>query len=254
MARLGTPNLGLGTWLDNEYPGAGSQTVPNTGLNGNWLILDTSVGLEHNADGSHKANVIKGSNLVQSGANSTVDGATVEFNANKIRVKANGLNGTHLNQTAGQTVDGSTLEFNSNAIRVKSGGIAAAQLATDAVETAKIKNANITTEKLEYKEYVALVSQSGTGNPAVTVLKNTLGVTLTPTRQSAGLYRLSGNVGTFRQDKVVMWLAGGGVPFFYTLTVNDVNLQYVYVTTYNSAGTQADGYLSIATLIIRVYP
>lgn len=142
MARVGTSNLNLGTYTDGEYPGAGSQTIDSDGLNGNMIKMDRAVGTEHNADGSHKSNVIKGSNLIQSGANSCVDGATLEFSSNSIRVKANGLTGSHMNQTAGQTVDGTTLEFNANAIRVKDASISAAKLATDAVTDAKILRGN----------------------------------------------------------------------------------------------------------------
>ena len=66
MPRVGTPNLNLGTYLDGEYPGAGSQSVDNDGLNGNVIKLDRAVGTEHNADGSHKANVIGTTQIVNS--------------------------------------------------------------------------------------------------------------------------------------------------------------------------------------------
>lgn len=254
MARIGTPLLGLGTWLDNENPGAGSQTVPNTGLNGNCLIIDVAVGTGHNADGSHKANIIKGSNLVQAGGDSVVDGTTLEFNANKIRVKALAINGTHLNQTAGQTVDGATLEFNTNAIRVKALGIAAPQIAADAIITTKILNANVTTEKLEYKEYVGFLSQAGTAAPSVTEIKNTLGVACTPARTAAGIYTLTFAAALSSQGKCFVMVASPS-----TLLVSFINAKWtsnsvITITTWNSASVAIDAVLDVSCIIIRVYP
>ena len=231
MARLGTPLLGLGTWLDNEYPGAGSQTVPNTGINGNWLIIDVGLGTEHNADGSHRANVIKGSNLIQAGGNSVVDGATLEFSANKIRVKAASLNGTHLNQAAGQTVDGVTLEFAANVMRVKDGGLPLT--------------------KMGYKLYVAFVTQVGAADPTVTVIANSLGGVPVWTRIAAGLYRCS-LAATFTANKVGVLFGPYGSftrgPVYYQ---DDPN--FISFFAYNAAGASADGML-YGTVNIMVLP
>lgn len=146
MSRFTTPNLALGVWDDGDNPGAGSKTVSNTGLNGNMLIIDTAVGTEHNADGTHKDDKIAGRSLKAS----IVDGATLEASAatgtKVFRVKDGGLTGVKMDQAAGQTVDGATLEFDSNAIRVKDGGISTAKLADDAVAAAKISHDNTRTK------------------------------------------------------------------------------------------------------------
>ncbi len=156
MARLGTPNLGIGTWLDNEYPGAGSQTVANTGLNGNWLLLDAAVGTQHNADGSHKPNIIKGSNLVQSGADSVVDGVTLGFNSNKMEAKDAGITYAKIQnisapnkllgrKTAGAgateeiSIDGNTLEIHAtNGLQAKDLGVTAAKISRDNTRTKQV--------------------------------------------------------------------------------------------------------------------
>lgn len=62
--------------------------------------------------------------------------------------------------------DGTTLEVSAGALKVKA--IAAAQLGTDAVETAKIKAANVTNAKLAVQE---AVQGSGSGATGVNVIK-----------------------------------------------------------------------------------
>jgi hypothetical protein len=114
MSRKGTSNLNLGTYTDGENPGAGSQDVDNTGLNGNWIKIDTAVGTDHTTAGAHKSAVIDGANL----KSTVADGSTI-------------------------VQDGGTKKLG-----IPASGITATQLAADAVETAKIKNANVTTAKL----------------------------------------------------------------------------------------------------------
>jgi hypothetical protein len=128
MPRIGTPNLNLGTWLDNENPGAGSQTVDNTGLNGNWLKIDRAIGQEHNADGTHKTNIIGKSQL----KTDVCDGVTIEKDTTQgLRLKDGGITGAKVNQTL--FVDNATLEFASNAMRVKPGGITNVHIANNAI-------------------------------------------------------------------------------------------------------------------------
>ena len=115
MARVGTTNGGLGTWLDGENPGAGDQVSDNNGLNGNWIKLD-KLFIEHATDGTHRDDKINGNSL----KSSVADGTTLETSA----------------ATGAKT------------IRVKDGGISAAKLASDAVTTAKVLDANITAAKL----------------------------------------------------------------------------------------------------------
>jgi hypothetical protein len=108
MARVGTPLLNLGCWLDGENPGAGSQTVDNTGLNGNWIKLDTGVGTGHNPDGSHKADVIDGPSL----KTTTVDGTSLKATGTprKLSVNELGIQKTHINSNV---PDGDSLQKNS---------------------------------------------------------------------------------------------------------------------------------------------
>ena len=162
MARVGTPNLNLGTWTDSENPGAGSQTVDSTGLNGDKIKLDTAVGTEHNADGTHKADKIDGPSL----KTTVADGSTLQASGTprKLSVKAEGIQGSHLNANVvdndslevsaatgvktvriktvkagkilgagtGKAVDGTTIGLNaSNELEVKDAGLTATKLSHD---------------------------------------------------------------------------------------------------------------------------
>ena len=140
----------LGVWDDGDDAGAGTKGVTvaasGTGLNANWETLDVAVGTEHNADGTHKANKIKGSNLIQTGADSCVDGSSLEFYANKARVKALGITtamiavdavdktklaadcaGTGLDQDADGSlkvhVDAVTIDFSGDTLQVQHDGL-----------------------------------------------------------------------------------------------------------------------------------
>jgi hypothetical protein len=157
MARVGTSNLNLGTWTLNEHPGAGAQGSDSNLLNGNWYKLDVAVGVGHNADGSHKSNVI-GANQISTGVRdgtsiiggggsalsintggvqkshlntNVADATTIEKDASVgLRIVALGVTGAKLKQTgAGAVVDESTLEFSSDKMRVKDGGLAGVKLA-----------------------------------------------------------------------------------------------------------------------------
>lgn len=134
------------------------------------------------------------------------------------------------------------------------GAVNAAALGTDAVETVKIKDANVTTAKLEYKEYVCTVSQTGTSNPVGNLIKNTIGGTPTWTRlASPGLYKLTFTAGALTLSKTVMLITnsdnGAKNVVFCSITTD-----YVFVNTVNSTWAYADGLLSEASIIIRVYP
>ena len=164
MARLGTTNLDLGTWLDNENPGAGSQTVDNTGLNGDKIKLDIAIGTEHNANGTHKADKIDGPSL----KTTVADGSSIEATGTprKLQVKALGIQNSHINSNVadadslekdgtsgklqikavkagkilgvgtGKAVDGATIGLNSsNELEVKDNGVAAAKIAHDNTRT-----------------------------------------------------------------------------------------------------------------------
>lgn len=105
MARVGTPNLNIGMWLDGENPGAGSQAGDSTGLNGNSWKLDIAVGTEHNANGTHKTNIIDGAQL----KTTVADGSTIVHTGAplKLGVKDDGLDGIKLKASV---VDDDSLE------------------------------------------------------------------------------------------------------------------------------------------------
>lgn len=160
MARVGTTNLNLGTWLDAENPGAGSQTVDNTGLNGDKIKIDVAVGAEHNANGTHKDDKIDGPSL----KTTVADGSSLEATGTprKLQVKALGIQKGHINSNvadgdslqkngtsgaleiktikagkllgsgAGKAVDGTTIGLNgSNELEVKDDGITAGKISHD---------------------------------------------------------------------------------------------------------------------------
>lgn len=108
--------LGMGTWADEDDPGAGSQTFSTghsgTGLNANFIKVWKAITSILSAYGTLKDNIVTGA-MIHSGA-----------------------------------ADGSTLEKSGSSFRVKDAGIAAAKLASDAVTTTKVLDANITAAKL----------------------------------------------------------------------------------------------------------
>lgn len=238
MSRVATSNLGLGTWAQGENPGSGSQTVDNTGLNGNFIKIDTAVGTAHNANGSHKTGVIDKTML----ATNVCDGATILKDGTVgLKVPNDGLTGAQLANT---TVDGTTLEATSatgaKQFRVKDGGITAAKLAPGA----------ITGAALPYKEYAALVQQTGTNDPTATILVNTLGATPTWTRQAAGLYYLT-LAGAFPIAKTLALTTLYG-SFYHSAMVQSYSSDVMQFYAYNGAGASADGMLYIY-VSIRVY-
>ncbi|MFI5250791.1 MAG: hypothetical protein ACHQQQ_00040 [Bacteroidota bacterium] len=124
MARKGTTKLNLGTWSDKENPGAGSQDVDNTALNGNWIKLDTSLGAGHNADVTHKNAIIDAANL----KSSVADGLTLvqDSGTKKLKVNSSGIGTTQL----------------------ADGCVTTAKIADDAVTTAKLATSAVTTNEL----------------------------------------------------------------------------------------------------------
>lgn len=125
MARKGTPLGNLGTYLDGENPGAGSQDVDNDGLNGDKIKLDTGVFTEHNTNGTHRDDKIEGRSIKDAYA----DGTTLEHSAT----------------TGAKT------------IRVKDLGISTAKLANDAVTAAKISHDNNRTKIVIPAQFAAVV-------------------------------------------------------------------------------------------------
>lgn len=247
MARTGTSLLNLGMWNQGDNPGAGSKTVDNDGLNGNWQKIDTAVGTEHNTNGTHIANSI----VIGYLNSNTMDGSSLEYNAGGCRIKASGVQGSMLNSN---TADGSTLELSGTTLRIKDLGVTTAKINASAVTTAKIADDNVTTDKLEYSEYIALISQSGTSNPTVTVIKNTLSGAPTWTRTGVGTYQYTLGAG-FTVGKTVAWITNGlGSPVanIFEWRLVDTNGGLLY--SYADDGEINDSLLSSASFMLRVYP
>jgi hypothetical protein len=261
MARVGTTNLGLGCWIDGENPGAGSQSIDSTGLNGNWIKLDTAVGVAHNPDGSHKTNIIDKANC----KTTIADGSSIELHAtNGLQIKALGVTAAKMaaNSIAvgGVAVQAKAIKaadladgcIDVGGLKIAAGAIKAADLGASAVETAAIKDANVTTAKLEYKELIGLLNQAGSGAPTLAIIKNTLGEVPVMTRYDVGVYRLTVSASLFLSGKVAPMLAANYAGFIYIARTSDTVLN---IQTKNTSNAVADSILGIDTLImVRVYP
>ena len=179
MSRSATAiNAKLWVWNDNDNPGAGtkgtSKVAGGTGLNANWESLDYLF-TQHNDDGTHKDATIKGSNLIQTGANAVVDEATIEFSTNKMRVKDASITGAKLATTA---ADASTLEVASGSMRIKDAGVTGAKLAAAIVDSStieiaanilRVKDAGIVNAKLSHDNTRLKTVVCGSLTPSVSV-------------------------------------------------------------------------------------
>jgi len=138
MSRSTTTNLSLGVFDEGDNPGAGSKTVANTGLNGNWLILDAAVGVGHNADGTHKADVIDGPNLKTSCA----DASTIQLTGSplKLNVKDDGITGAKIAAAFADNVTiAASAATGSKTIGVKAASISKAHCATTIADASSIE-------------------------------------------------------------------------------------------------------------------
>lgn len=102
-----------------------------------------------------------------------------------------------------------------------------------------------------YKTYVALLSQTGTNAPIVTVLENTLGGTIVWSRSSAGVYHGT-LTGAFIVGKTTM---NASVTTSSSLIASGTTLDIAAINT-QKADTlvSTDGQLANAMIEIRVYP
>lgn len=130
-------------------------------------------------------------------------------------------------------------------------GTPTAPTATAGTNTTQIATtAFVQTATGGYKKYVALVSQSGTSAPTVTVLENTFGGTVVWTRAATGNYHGT-LTGVYTLDKTTAQITGN---FSNVLTsAYRVSSDVVAFQT-TSSGTAVDSGVTNATLEIRVYP
>ena len=102
-----------------------------------------------------------------------------------------------------------------------------------------------------YKKYVATISQTGTSDPTVTVLENTIG-DIVWTRGGVGVYSAD-LLGAFpTQDKVYLSINNTLASLFIT-EFKWGTLDNVTITTYDIASASIDGAMSFNTIEIRVY-
>ena len=102
-----------------------------------------------------------------------------------------------------------------------------------------------------YKKYVALLTQVGVAAPVVTVLENTLGVTVTWTRSGTGIYSgdVIGTDFTNLKTTVIMPNTSTGLVLAYSASTSNITVNTKAITT----GTNTDGMLVQTTIEIRVY-
>ena len=102
-----------------------------------------------------------------------------------------------------------------------------------------------------YKKYVATISQTGTADPTVTVLENTIG-DIVWTRVAVGGYSADLLAAFPTQDKVYLSINNTLASLFITEfkwgTLDNVN-----INTYDLTATSIDGAMSFNTIEIRVY-
>jgi hypothetical protein len=115
----------------------------------------------------------------------------------------------------------------------------------------------VATVDLPYKVYSALITQSGTDAPTVTVLQNTLGGTIVWERADVGDY--TGTlVGAFPANKTFCINGGvsiNGGQMYLSRTSNDLINMYSYLINFDDlAFPTSDNVIQGSSIEIRVYP
>lgn len=132
-------------------------------------------------------------------------------------------------------------------------------LATDTREI-ELPNANgtlalLTDVGLPYKVYVAILTQSGTTAPIVTVLENTTGQTITWSYGTVGYY-LGTYSTTFNAAKTVIFI--GSSPYFYNGVVIGAGVgstgDFIILSAKDSSGNYVNGALYNTAIEVRIYP
>lgn len=121
------------------------------------------------------------------------------------------------------------------------------------------KQALISELPKDYLVYTALITQTGTDAPVATVLKNTLGVTLTWSRVSEGAYKVTASSGIFLEAKTWTIINNINIAGTNYFDINRLSNTEVFVaSSVFDAGTPpyvpADGIIAALSLEIRIYP
>ena len=106
---------------------------------------------------------------------------------------------------------------------------------------------------LGYTVYTALMTQTGTGAPVATILKNNTTATYTWSRTGVGAYEVQTDINIFdTSDTVVFGNIGENVkPDYFRWRVANVNL--IEVTTYDENAALTDGIFQNGSFEIRIY-
>jgi hypothetical protein len=113
--------------------------------------------------------------------------------------------------------------------------------------------ANFKAKLLGYRSYTALLTQTGTNPPVVTVLENNLGKDIVWTYSSVGTY--TGTlVGAFvEQSKVAVITSQTDLTDTGVTTAFRASDDTIIVATFNYTGAPLDGLLSDSLVEVRVY-
>lgn len=117
--------------------------------------------------------------------------------------------------------------------------------------TKKITIANLKTSLgVNYTKLVALISQSGTDAPTLTILENTTGATFSAVRQAQGIYQITTLSTVFTANKTLVLANNFRYP--YTIDINRTGATTITIGTYNGVSTSDDVLLN-SSLEIRIY-
>lgn len=127
--------------------------------------------------------------------------------------------------------------------KVLAEAVVTAQTAADNAQSTADNNT------LPYTSYVAILNQSSTSAPSVTVVYNNLPGTPTWGRTGTGNYTAT-LTGAFTSGKTVVFLTGTGISI---LLAGAINADAIAVKSYSDAGVITDSLLQTTSIEIRVY-
>jgi hypothetical protein len=120
---------------------------------------------------------------------------------------------------------------------------------------------NLTGVGLPYKVYAVLLTQTGTANPVVTIIENTLGI-ITINRDSTGRYSVNSS-GLFTSNKTIVYIntitsSAGPYGGYASISNNSQNTIYIDTTKVIGSGggipgTGTDNVLNNTSFEVRVY-
>ncbi|MCO6149052.1 hypothetical protein [Flavobacterium sp. NRK1] len=117
-----------------------------------------------------------------------------------------------------------------------------------------IGSGNLVIDSRPYKVYTALITQSGTSAPTVTILENTLSGPISWVYTSTGLYTGTLNAAFVLNKTWAFINLGDSSISGNQVKVSRINTNDLGIRTFNSSNSAADGVLNGASLIeIRVY-